>query len=118
MLKFFYEGGPLFMGILTLVLLAVIIISILEFRNLNNQSGNYNGGRIKSFGLLALIIGIFGQLIGLYAGFETIEASGDVSQSMLAGGIKVSMITTMYGMFIFLCSLVVKMILDWRSKTV
>ena len=106
------------MGILTLVFLAVIIVSILEFRNLNNLSGNYNGSRIKSFGLLALVIGIFGQLIGLYAGFETIEASGNVSQSMLAGGIKVSMITTMYGLLIFLCSLVIKMILDWRNKSI
>ena len=118
MFKFFYEGGPLFMGVLTLVLIFVIIVSIVEFRNLNKDPENYNGKRIHSTGLLALIIGILGQLIGLYSAFITIEATGGVSQSMLAGGIKVSMITTIYGLLIYLFSLVVKMALDWRSQNI
>ena len=59
----------------------------------------------KSIGLFALVTGILGQLIGLYSAFSAIERIGDVSPAMLYGGFKVSMITTLFGIIIYLISL-------------
>ena len=39
---------------------------------------------VKEVGILALALGILGQIIGLYSAFEGIEQAGGVSQEMLA----------------------------------
>jgi len=95
MLDYFYMGGPLFMGMLTLIFIALIVAAVLK-------------KGVKEIGLLALAMGFLGQLIGLMGAFEGIEAMGGVSQSMLAGGLKVSSITSIYGLLIYIISLIVQ----------
>ena len=97
MLDYFYMGGPLFMGMLTLIFIALIVAAVLK-----------KGA--KEIGLLALAMGFLGQLIGLMGAFEGIEAMGGVSQSMLAGGLKVSSITSIYGLLIYIISLIVQVV--------
>ena len=58
-------------------------------------------------GIFAAVFGIFGQCIGLFQAFMAIEAAGDISPAMIFGGLKVSMITTLYGIFIFLISFLI-----------
>jgi len=65
---------------------------------------------VKEIGLLALAMGFLGQLIGLMGAFEGIEAMGGVSQSMLAGGLKVSSITSIYGLLIYIISLIIQVV--------
>lgn len=98
MLDLFYQGGPLFMSILTILLLG-LIVSFWKYPEW-----------IKEIGLLALAIGILGQIIGLYSAFKIIEDMGQISQEMMAGGLKVSLITTMYGLIIYIISLVLRLI--------
>ena len=97
MLDYFYMGGPLFMGMLTLIFIALIVTAVLK-------------KGVKEIGLLALAMGFLGQLIGLMGAFEGIEAMGGVSQSMLAGGLKVSSITSIYGLLIYIISLIVQVV--------
>ena len=97
MLDYFYMGGPLFMGMLTLIFIALIVAAVLK-------------KGVKEIGLLALAMGFLGQLIGLMGAFEGIEAMGGVSQSMLAGGLKVSSITSIYGLLIYIISLIVQVV--------
>ena len=97
MLDYFYMGGPLFMGMLTLIFIALIVAAVLK-------------KGVKEIGLLALAMGFLGQLIGLMGAFEGIEATGGVSQSMLAGGLKVSSITSIYGLLIYIISLIVQVV--------
>lgn len=111
MKNLFFMGGPLFMGILTLLFITMVLWMVFHFiRAYHAKEGskeialrNLKYG--KSIGLFALIIGILGQLIGLYSAFEAIERAGDISPTMVYGGIKVSMISTLYGITIFLFSL-------------
>ena len=97
MLDYFYMGGPLFMGMLTLIFIALIVAAVLK-------------KGVKEIGLLALAMGFLGQLIGLMGAFEGIEAMGGVSQSMLAGGLKVSSITSIYDLLIYIISLIVQVV--------
>ncbi|WP_350216827.1 MotA/TolQ/ExbB proton channel family protein [Ekhidna sp.] len=52
-----------------------------------------------------LITGVLGQLIGLFSSFEAIQQMESVSPAILAGGLKVSMITTIYGSVIYIIAL-------------
>lgn len=104
MLDLFYEGGSLFMTILTILLLGVIVC-FWKFPEW-----------IKEVGLLALSVGILGQIIGLYGAFKGIEQMGQVSQEMMAGGLKVSSITTIYGLLIYILSLILRLINKPRLK--
>jgi hypothetical protein len=103
MLDYFMMGGPLFMGILTLILLLMIYAAL---RN----------GCVKELGLLALAIGFLGQLLGLFGAFEGIEQMGGVSQAMLAGGLKVSSITSIYGLLIYIVSLLIQIVKKFTGK--
>jgi biopolymer transport protein ExbB/TolQ len=115
MMDFFYQGGPLFMGILTLIGFIMIALAAYNgYRALNAsftdmEQANRQIAYVRSTGLLALVVGILGQLIGLFSAFEAIEQINEVSPAMLAGGLKVSMITTLYGLVIFLVSLLLWM---------
>ncbi len=106
MVELFWMGGIEFMSVLTLMFLTALLFAIRA--GIAVFSKGQKGAEVqskldyvKSFGLLALVTGILGQLIGLYGAFSAIEAVGEVSQAMLAGGLKVSSITTMYGALIF-----------------
>ena len=103
MLDYFMMGGPLFMGILTLILLLMIYATV---RN----------GCVKELGLLALAVGFMGQLLGLFGAFEGIEQMGGVSQAMLAGGLKVSSITSIYGLLIYTVSLLIQIVKKFTGK--
>lgn len=110
MIELFYMGGPLFMSILTLLLLAnvawITYHTLAAMAKSNNKEKSLELlSYSKSIGTFALVTGILGQLIGLYSAFSVIESGMDVSPAMVYGGIKVSMITTLYGVFIYLISL-------------
>ena len=125
MKELFYMGGPLFMGILTVLL--VILLAVTVYFVMLIGSGKAAGkinfphrlGYIKAIGLFIFITGILGQLVGLVEAFKAIEQAMDISPSIMAGGLKVSMITTLYGMFIYLISILIWFVLDlWYHKTV
>ena len=119
MKQLFYEGGPLFMGILTALFIIMVAWGIFHFlpvlvkKEFNLAKTQALLKHIKTFGAFALVTGILGQLIGLYSAFIAIEQAGDVSPALLMGGLKVSMITTLYGIFIFLVSLLLWFIFDF-----
>lgn len=118
MLQLFYEGGALFMSILSIVFLAMIItavvngVPIFSGKVLNVEQTRYRLGYIKSLGLLAVVLGLLGQMIGLFMAFEAITEMGEVSQAMLAGGLRVSSITTIYGLIIFVIAYLIWFVLD------
>ncbi|MDZ7773124.1 MAG: MotA/TolQ/ExbB proton channel family protein [Balneolaceae bacterium] len=53
----------------------------------------------------AFASGLLAQVAGLYQAMSAIEAAGDISPALLAGGFKVSMIAPIYGLLIFLGTL-------------
>ncbi|HYW96970.1 MAG TPA: MotA/TolQ/ExbB proton channel family protein [Bacteroidales bacterium] len=123
MFELFYEGGALFMGILSILLLLVIIATVSTVTGIIGRkfekpgSFNQRAGYIRAVGLFAMITGILGQLIGLYEAFIAIQNAGDISPALVAGGFKVSMITTLYGIFIYLFSLILWFVMNvWYER--
>ena len=116
------EGGLPFMAPLS-VLLAVNICIVLFIVTSLIQKKEVNGrwfGAIKQIGGLAAAWGTFGTIVGLYAAFKALEATPEVLPfQVIMGGLKVGMITVIYGLVIYCISLLVYIILKLvRKKSV
>ena len=111
------------MGILTLLLVIILamciyfLVSIVSGKVADKKNFRHQLTYTKSAGLFTMITGILGQLIGLLEAFKAIERVGDISPAIVAGGLKVSMITTLYGILIYLFSILAWFLLDiWYQK--
>ena len=49
---------------------------------------------------LAPMLGFMGTVIGMIQAFDKIEAAGDMQPSLVAGGIKVALLTTVFGLIV------------------
>ena len=110
MFKLFMQGGAGFMTILTVLLVAIFFAA-------------WKAPRwIKEIGSFALVFGFLTLLIGLYQMFVALQqvamdlgegVSGIfdlVSPDVLFGGLKIALIPVLYGVIIYLISLVVRII--------
>lgn len=117
MIDLFFIGGPLFMGILTIILIALVATAVyIAVQRKTEHSGSLPVNWLKEIGILGLVIGILGQFLGLYQAFSAIEQMGSVSQTMLAGGLKVSSITSIYGLVIFILAVLLQFGLNLTDK--
>jgi biopolymer transport protein ExbB len=55
---------------------------------------------IALFIAIAPMLGFMGTVIGMIGAFDAIEAAGDINPSLVAGGIKVALITTVSGLIV------------------
>lgn len=55
---------------------------------------------ISLFISLGPMLGFFGTVIGMVGAFDAIEAAGDISPQVVAGGMKVALITTVGGLIV------------------
>ena len=96
------------MGMLSIVFLVLLVIAVLAWKSTYNnksdeeESLNTKLGYIKSLGLFAFVLGMLGQFLGLFQSFRIIGSGMEISPAIMAKGVKVSMVTSIYGMIIFL----------------
>lgn len=103
------EGNVFFMGPLAILLLInLTLIGRTFYRFYVHGTIGKKSEKvllaIKFIGGFAISFGIFSQTLGLVGAFGAIASMGEVSQAVLAAGLKVSMYTTIYGFIIFLFS--------------
>jgi len=55
---------------------------------------------VALFIALAPMLGFMGTVIGMIQAFDKIEAAGDMQPSLVAGGIKVALLTTVFGLIV------------------
>lgn len=55
---------------------------------------------ISLFIAIAPMLGFMGTVIGMIGAFDAIEAAGDISPSLVAGGIKIALLTTVAGLIV------------------
>ena len=55
---------------------------------------------VSLFIALAPMLGFMGTVIGMISAFDKIEAAGDMNPSLVAGGIKVALLTTVFGLIV------------------
>ena len=112
MFEHIVTGGIFFMAPIASLWLGVIVISAWVLAK--HFSGNGELFWLKKkvnlvlfLGSFAFLIGLLGQIIGLFDAFQGIEEAGDISMALIAGGLRVSFIAPIYGFVLFMISLLV-----------
>lgn len=59
-------------------------------------------GLASEISILGLVIGLLGSIIGLIEAFDAIESLENINSNMMAGGLKVSFLTTLFGSVTFI----------------
>jgi len=114
----FNEGGPLFMSLILISLVLAIFFLVKAFMTLSkNVPQSKKMMRLAAdAGLLGLVIGFLGSIIGMITAFDSIEAIDNVSSGMMAGGLKVSFLTSVFGTLTFIISRIGLLILKGMHK--
>lgn len=98
MIDLFLNGGLVTMSFLTLLFILVIIAS------------NKRKHLVRSLGLLAFIVGLLSSFLGIYSAIAVIEQMGNASPAIVSGGIKTALTTFIYGIFIFVISIILDIV--------
>lgn len=91
----FYEGLDKMDEGIEMVDKAIVSVGSVE-----NGKLERNVSWISLFIALAPMLGFMGTVIGMIVAFDAIEAAGDISPSLVAGGIKVALLTTVFGLIV------------------
>ncbi len=94
------DGGTTFMYPLLLMLLICLALIVKAF--LKGDSDGKTQKLISSISLFALVWGTLGHLIGMVAALDTLSLNSDIAYEVLAGGIKVGLLSPIFGMVVFL----------------
>lgn len=96
--------------------------------------GGVQMGRLESnlswiglFIALAPMLGFTGTVIGMIQAFDDIETQGDISPTIVAGGMKVALLTTVFGLIVaiilqvlynFVVTIIEKLVNDMEDSTI
>ena len=96
--QLFISGGYGFMSVITLMLVGLFFAAWKA------------PAWIKEIGLFALAFGFMGTIIGFMQAADIIQQHGDIAQNIIWGGVKVGLIPAVYGIIVYLVSLVLRII--------
>jgi len=104
LLKRFNEGGPFFMTLILICLIIALVFLFFGFSTLkkNPPKSKKMIGLASDASILGLVIALLGSIIGLIEAFDAIDAIGNSSGAKMAGGLKVSFLTTLLGSITFI----------------
>ena len=114
----FMEGGALFMSLVLICLLISIYFTIKSILNIktNIEISKKMLKHISDSGTLGLALGVTGAFIGLITAFDVLEATGEANPSIIAGGLKVALLSPLFGLFTFSVSKLAILILRIIQK--
>ena len=101
--KLYVEGSVGWMTLITLALVGVLIAMW--------KAPKW----VRELGLLGLSLGLLGWFTGFCQAFVDIMLAGDISMGVVCGGVKVSLIAPMYGILVYLVSVVISLVQSPRK---
>ena len=115
----FVEGGPFFMSLILICFILSVYFLIKGFSTLNKNTAKSNTMRnlAADASLLGLVIGFLGSIIGMISAFDAIEGFDQMNSAIIAGGLKVSFLTTVFGTLTFILVRIGIIILKMRQKS-
>ena len=114
----FLEGGALFMSLILICLLTSIYFLVKSLLNIkaNIKISKKMLKHISDSGTLGLALGFMGAFLGLITAFDVLEATGEANPSIIAGGLKVALLSPLFGLFTFSVSKLAILILRIVQK--
>ena len=97
-IDYFVTGNPIYMSIITLLLMAILLAAWKA------------PAWVKETGLIALTASILMSVIGFFQIFDTIKLFGECSFRVLCSGFQVAMLPMIYGICVYIISLIIRII--------
>lgn len=108
------DGGPFFTYPILIFLL--IILGLITYAFIQKTGRKKTVSLIASVGWFALAWGYMGRTFGLIMAFDKIAAAGEITPSLMAGGLKMALIDPLMGIVTFLVARLGIIILIWTGK--
>ena len=102
-----YSAGGMFMTPITIIGLAMLGLGLYTLAgSFRADPDRKSLGRLNTLvvqlGIFAFFVGVLSQAVGLMQAFQAIQAVGQVSPAMLAGGLYVSLIAPVWGLILLI----------------
>lgn len=112
----FIDGGLVFTITLLMLFFAVLVLIVWGFI----RPGNHRKIVLlmTHVGWFAVAWGFLGRTFGLIKAFDMVAAYGELTPSLLAGGMKMALVDPLFGIFVFLVARLGIIILVAKSKEV
>ena len=95
-----------FLFFMTACLFLMLLVAFISFF-LDKKVVWLGVGFVLLLGLLSFLIGVLFTVIGMMGAFDAIEAAGDISPSLVAGGVKMAIKSTVIGFCVLIVSIIV-----------
>lgn len=95
--QLYVEGSAGYMTLVTLALVGVLIAVW--------KAPNW----VREIGIIGLVLGSLACLLGHSQACKAIQLAGDISPTVYCGGIKVTLIAPLYGVLVYIVSLVISL---------
>ena len=114
----FMEGGAFFMSLILICLLISVYFTAKSFLNIksNVEISKKMLKHISDSGTLGLALGVMGAFLGLITAFDVLEATGEAQPGIIAGGLKVALLSPLFGLLTFSVSKLAILILRIIQK--
>ncbi len=96
----FNDGGPIFTYPILIFLLIILALFVKELINKNDSKKTT--ALIASIAWFAVAWGFLGRTFGLIVAFDNIAAAGELTPSLMAGGLKMAILDPLMGIVVFL----------------
>lgn len=110
------------MGTITLLALVIFVVAIRAFVNSSKSEEQGISDKtlklINELGILGLMVGIISMTISLLGAFDAISRAGSVSRSLLAEGLKITLIPVLYGFIVFVIAKLIQLGMTWKTNKV
>jgi len=117
----YIAGGVEFMHPITLLFLFNFgVIGYIIITHLKKKSVDAKWiETIKHVGGIAVAFGTFGTLAGLFLAFDALEAAKEIIPfQVIMGGLKVGLITILYGLIVFFISMIVYVAMKLKIRAI
>ena len=117
MISFIYilnDGHPLITYLILIVLVVILVLFVK--RLIAGEHSEKSISLISSLGWFAIAWGFLGRTLGLIDAFDAIQASGELTPSMISDGIKMALVGPLVGVITFIIARICIIILVWKKK--
>jgi biopolymer transport protein ExbB/TolQ len=106
------------MSLILICLLISIYFTAKSFLNIksNVEISKKMLKHISDSGTLGLALGVMGAFLGLITAFDVLEATGEAQPGIIAGGLKVALLSPLFGLLTFSLSKLAILILRIIQK--
>lgn len=116
LLEKFNDGGPIFTY--TIFIISIVILAFFVKGLMDKGDNKKTIDLISSFAWFAVAWGFMGRTFGLIKAFDMVAAQGELTPSLLAGGMKMALVDPLFGIFVFIIARIAIIILISLQKKI